>query len=779
MKEYTGWLFDLYAHPKHGIVLWIVGEDGKPHSFTQSFPITFYVGGPFHRLRQLWKYLREKPAGLSRTQRRDLHEGMKDVLQVDVLNPSLFDDLFRDVNRLFPDLLYYDTDIPLILRYAARFGVFPLGHCSVEVEEGWTISRITSLDNPWELDPRLPELRVLEIRPDVDPSHATPQYLSIHFDRFKYRLSLDDSRKLLFSLQSILRQFDPDVILTSYGDTWLFSYLELISKQTNIPFNPNRDLGRTALKKNEISFVNYGQAHYRGEQLHLFGRWHIDDQNCMTFGDYGLMGAIEQARVTSLPVQEIARRSPGAGIAAMQNLTALRNEILVPYQQQKGEVPKTYNQLAASDRGGLVFQPLQGVFSHVAILDFLSMYPSIIVKYNISPETVGVEEEDALYIPEMGIKVSTREGLVPAALWRMVDKRVKVRRHLKTMDRDDERYVRYQAYSHALKWLCVVAYGRLGFANSTFGRINSHEVVSFIGRKLLIKAKEIAEDQGFTVIHTYVDSLFICRPDATNEEDFQPLLNEIERETKLAIEVERVYSWMAFVSSRQNPRLSVANRFFGLHSHPKGEYKIRGIACRRDDTPRFVAETQFDVLQILSKEKDPGQLPKYLPEVLSLVQERLSALGSRSVPLEELLVAQTLSRELLEYRVLSPMARAASQLQGIGKNVQMGQRIQFIYTRTKQGVHAWDLPEPFQAAWIDIAKYKELLFRAVHEILQPLGVTKTILQNWMFSRASYLLPPGFLHPRLEMPLFANLNRLRGENSPHFIGTTDRLQKSRL
>ena len=80
MREYTGWLFDLYAHPKQGIVLWIVGEDGKPHSFTQLFQITFYVGGPFHRLRQLWKFLQTKPVRLYRTQRRDLHEGVKDLL---------------------------------------------------------------------------------------------------------------------------------------------------------------------------------------------------------------------------------------------------------------------------------------------------------------------------------------------------------------------------------------------------------------------------------------------------------------------------------------------------------------------------------------------------------------------------------------------------------------------------------------------------------------------------------------------------------------------------
>ena len=63
MKEFFGWLFDLYPQ-KDGIVLWLVGEDHKPHSFTQTFPITFYAGGPFHRLRQLWKFLQKKSVRL-------------------------------------------------------------------------------------------------------------------------------------------------------------------------------------------------------------------------------------------------------------------------------------------------------------------------------------------------------------------------------------------------------------------------------------------------------------------------------------------------------------------------------------------------------------------------------------------------------------------------------------------------------------------------------------------------------------------------------------------
>jgi len=90
----------------------------------------------------------------------------------------------------------------------------------------------------------------------------------------------------------------------------------------------------------------------------------------------------------------------------------------------------------------------------------------------------------------------------------------------------------------------------------------------------------------------------------------------------------------------------------------------------------------------------------------------------------------------------------------------MGQRIHFVYTRTKPGIHAWDLAEPIHPALLDTARYKELLFRAVHEVLQPLGVRQSVLRNWMFSEASYLLAPGFLHHRLEMPLFAGLKRVR-------------------
>jgi len=760
MSEYTGWLLDLYAHPSEGVVLWLVGQDGKRYSFHQDFPVTFYAGGPFPRLRELWQFLAPKPVELSRTRRQDLYAGEQDVMEIQVASPGLYPELFREVSKHFPDLAFYDADLALPLRYAVAFNVFPMARCKVAAQPDGGVLSLSVDDAPWDLAPGLPRLRKLSLSPDSDPSHAPPRHLLIRFGGFSLKAPLNRPNALLHLLKSILAGYNPDVILTRFGDTWLFAHLEELSQRTGIPFNPNRDSSVPVVWRKEVSFFNYGRAHYRGRQVHLRGRWHIDNQNCMTYGDYGLLGAIEQARMTGLPVQEVARRSPGAGIAAMQAITAMRRGVLVPYQHQKGEVPKTYAQLFRADRGGLVFQPLLGLYSNVAILDFISMYPSIMVEYNISPETVGVDEDGAWEIPELGIKVGSRSGLVPDTLRPLRDKRVALKRLLKTLDQDDPLRRRYKLVAKALKWLTVVAYGRLGYANSTFGRINAHEVVGHIGRQVLLQAKAIAEDQGFTVLHLYVDSLFICRPAAPElsvvEADFRPLLDAIERETKLPIEVEDVYHWMAFLGSRQNPNQSVANRFFGLAQ--SGEYKIRGLALRREDTPAFIANTQLQILAELANEADPVKLPTLLPRVMGIVREKLAALKRRDVPLAELVITQTLSRELNEYSVLSSAAIAAQQLQTRGKALKMGQRVRFIYTAIGPGVFAWDLPASLDPRAVDVPRYRELLFRAVHEILQALGVTEGLLRNWMFVRVCQITPDdlsALSGPpiRLELPLF--------------------------
>jgi hypothetical protein len=122
------------------------------------------------------------------------------------------------------------------------------------------------------------------------------------------------------------------------------------------------------------------------------------------------------------------------------------------------------------------------------------------------------------------------------------------------------------------------------------------------------------------------------------------------------------------------------------------------------------------------------------------------------------------SRELDGYGVLSPLAVAAHQLRAQGKTIRMGMRIRYLYVSCGLGVYAWDLPNPPDWKAIDRIQYRKLIIRAVHEILQPIGVTEAILKNWLIGQAGYLAPPGFLKTtnptRLALPLLADLKYLR-------------------
>ncbi len=774
MKKYVGWLFDLYAHQTKGVVLWLAGEDGKPYSFHQDFETVFYASGPVQRLHELGAFLRRRYAKenvrLKRVTKEDLFAGPQEVMGIGVSHPNLYKKLFGDVYQNFSDLIFYDVDIPLTVRYAITHNVFMMARCEITAEVGGSIISLNALETPYELNPKLPRLRILTLRPDTDPAHTFPQHLIAKFGKSYLRMPFDKPRELISLLNSILSSFDPDVIRTRFGDSWLLPHLQELSGKMGIPYNPNRDISMPVLKRREVSFFNYGHAHYRAPQVHLRGRWHVDVQNCMTYNQYQLIGAIEQTRLSSLPLQEVARRSPGAAIASMQNLTALKRGTLVPYQHQKGEIPKTFNQLYRAARGGLVFQPAPGIFQNVAILDFSSKMASIMIKYNVSPETVvGIQEKgDGFEIPELGVKILSRPGLIPQTLKPMRDKRLVLKRLLKSIDKTDPTYKaiyrRYKAVADALKWLTVVCYGRLGFANSIFGRLNAHEVVSYLSRKVITEARFIVEEKGFDVLHVYVDSLFVSRAD-TSQKDFQTLAGEIERTTNLPMELENVYSWFAFLSSRQNPRISVANRFYGITENR--EHKIRGLALRRSDTCRFVADLQLQVIGTLAQEANPVKLINLLPAILEMIQERLDVLKKREVPLSELIITQTLSRELNNYSVLSPLAVAARQLQLEGKIIKMGQRVRFIYIGKGPGVHAWDLPAQLDPHLIDVPRYKELILRAVHEVLQPLNLTEKILRDWLFNKAGYINQPGLLASpdsnRLELPLFNDLKHLYVDN----------------
>ena len=690
MDEVTGWLFDLYDHPEGGIVLWIITDSGERLRLRMDFSITFYVAGDFKLLRAAWIFLKSK-AQLVRARKRDLFLGERDVMQVTLTDNN---NLIHELQTQFPSLDYYDADIPIMLRFIAHTNVHLLARCRLILNREW-IQTIQPLDSPWELSPEPIPLRMMEITPNLDPASCAPNELKVKTERGEYFLNIKPLRPFLISLQADLRRFDPDLILTDHGDGWLFPKLTEWCKETGLHLNMNRDEECEIQTKKANSYFAYGQTIHRGAQSHLFGRWHIDRKNAMMFNEYGLEGVLEQTRVTGIGAQEMARKSPGAGITAMQMTTALRTGVMIPLHKQQAEGNKTLASLIRADKGGLIYQPIIGVHRDVAQIDFASMYPSIMVHHNISPETIGKE--------------NAPKGLIPQTLQPLLEKRLKLKELINEMDDRDCQVKVIKQRAAALKWLLVLCFGYLGYKNARFGQIESHEAVTAISRELMLQAKEVAEEMNFTVIHMYVDSLFVQKDGLKEKQDFEALLHAITEQTKIPIMMEGVYRWVCFPPSRRDARISVPNRYFGVLNN--GEVKYRGIEARRRDTPFWVKKIQLEVLSCMAKAKSLDDVPEYLLEISEMLNQAKRDLRNGHVPLEELVIMQILSRAVEGYTTPSPAARAAKQLQTSGNEVAPGQFMRFVFVRGKERVRVWELG--VDTRMIDVKRYYAMLDRAV------------------------------------------------------------------
>ena len=715
METFSGWLFDVYPNETN-LTLWLIGEDGQRYRFVQDFTATVYAAGPAPRLRMLWRWLKGQPipVRLSRLERRDVFQGTIPVLSAEVMRPAKLDELFRNTVAAFPDLTYYDGDISLPLRHAAAFGAFPLARVRLEVRAEKVVN-ITPLDTPWDLEPVPAPLRILSIEPDCDPAHGEPKALVVSYERVRYSLPLERTTPLLIGLAADLRRYDPDVILTSWGDTWLLPLLMELCKEDGTTLPLNRDESQAVVERKEHTYFSYGQIVYRGRQVQLRGRWHLDRHNAMLWNDYGMAGVLEMARVTRQPVQDAARLSPGTGISSMQFVTALQKNILISWHKNQAETPKTAMDLMRSDMGGMVYQPTVGLHRDVGGIDFVSMYPGIMVRFNISPE-----------VPRAGTDLEPAEGepgIIPLTLAPLLNKRLALKSALLTLNKFDCRRPVYQALASAHKWLLVTCFGYLGYKNARFGRIEAHEAVTAYGREALLRAKEAAEDLDYEILHMYVDGLWVHKQGCRTPADFEALLADITERTGLPISLDGVYRWVVFLPSRVNERVPVANRYFGVFQD--GSIKVRGIEARRRDTAPFIAETQMAILEVLAKAEDTDRLKEVYPKALAYSDGAMKALRAGRVPVEKLLVSQKLSRELGEYSSPSPAARAVRQLQAAGRVVRPGQRVRFLFTLGKPGVRAWDVPEQPDPRCVDVKRYQTLLKRAVETVLTPIGQSVT------------------------------------------------------
>lgn len=471
---------------------------------------------------------------------------------------------------------------------------------------------------------------------------------------------------------SLIESINPDVILMANADTWMPKIQkEALKLGLVMPFSRNGKY-RTMDSR---SYWSYGKMEHKEAALIPDGRILIDTEQSFVYNEGGLSGVLMASRLSGLSPNLSARFTPGTLISSYEVYEAIKMGIAVPFRKSDPENLRTLNSLMAADRGGMMFQPSPGIYENVDEIDFTSMYPSIIVQSNLSPETIGHKE---------------RQGFLPTALKPLLELRIKTKQLKKTQPD-------LKGIDSILKWMLVTCFGYTGYKNAKFGRIEVHEGITHQSREILIQTKDIAEEMGFKVLHGIVDCLWV---QGSHIEDFKA---RVEKETGLLSEVEH-FNWLVFQPMKDGG--GAYNRYFGRLSD--GSIKVRGIAARRHDTPEFIRTMQDQMLTVMAKATSIAELDAMREDVRNIYHDAIMKLPDANPKLMK--IERRISRTTYAHRCIE--GAAVKSFQDRGANIAPGMKISYVVTDSKR----YQVKPDWCAETFDVLYYRQLLEKAWAEI---------------------------------------------------------------
>ncbi len=414
---------------------------------------------------------------------------------------------------------------------------------------------------------------------------------------------------------------------------------------------------------------------------------------------------IELAQTSKLPLFQTTLSTTGQMVESLLMFHAQRRGEIIPPRPTSAEVAE---RIARPIKGAFVKLPEPGIYSNIAVLDFRGLYPSIIISYNIDPATISESGEHKA--PKGTTFKKAPKGLIPEVLEGLLDKRAKIKRALKEMDKDSEEYKVLSARSQALKILANSFYGYLGYARSRWYSRQCAESVTAWGRKHINDTIQKAEEKGFKVLYADTDSVFLIYEDKEKVIEFMNEVNKALPE-KMELELEGFYVRGVFVSKKSEEK--GAKKKYALLGED-GRIKIRGFELVRRDWSEIAKETQKRVLEIILKEGSKEKAAK-------VVRETIKALKEGKIELEKLAIKTQLKKEPEKYEVKSPELEAALKLREKGLQVGKGAIISYVIGR--RGTSISEKATPLELAQDYDADYyiNNQILPAVMKIMKELG----------------------------------------------------------
>ncbi|MBL7006777.1 MAG: DNA polymerase II [Spirochaetia bacterium] len=309
---------------------------------------------------------------------------------------------------------------------------------------------------------------------------------------------------------------------------------------------------------------------------------------------------------TSL-IEQIKARSLITGLTMdrISMSVASFDHIMLPGMHRKGfAAPETEDIFSdAHAAGGYVFTSMPGLYHHVAVLDFKSLYPTIIRTFSIDPYSRLSADTDTVTTPN-GTKFSKNNHILPEFLKHLMEKREEAKR-------------RHDSYlSTAIKILMNSFYGVMGTTGCRFYHADLPAAITETGQWVLKSTAEFIRTLGYTVIYGDTDSVFVALKETEQQNPelagcalaeqvntyFSRKINdEFGVESILEMEFEKYYEKF-FLPAKRSSTEGSKKRYAGLLADGTIEYK--GLEVIRSDWTELAKQFQQELFYRFFQEQE-------------------------------------------------------------------------------------------------------------------------------------------------------------------------------
>jgi len=420
------------------------------------------------------------------------------------------------------------------------------------------------------------------------------------------------------------------------------------------------------------------------------------------------------SRIARMPIDDISRMGVSQWIRSLLYYEHRKNGILIPRRQElDNKSSNVANEAIIKDkkfRGGLVIEPKEGIHFDVTVMDFASLYPSIIKVKNLSYETVRCSHDECKKntIPQTNHWVCTKKnGLTSVLIGSLRDLRVN---YYKNMAKKDTLTVEekqlFTVVSQALKVILNASYGVMGAEIFPLYFLPAAEATTATGRHIILDTINKCKESGIDVLYGDTDSLFVKKPTPKQVED---IITKAKMNHNVELEIEKEYRYVVLSGRKKN--------YLGVTKN--GKVDVKGLTGKKSHTPPFIKTLFYELLDILSEIKTVEEFKRSKNKISDKIAECARKVQAKEIPLQDLAFNVMMSKAPKDYTKTVPQhIRAAKQLESI-REIKKGDIISYVKILNKPGVRPIEMARKSE---IDSSKYMEFMESTLDQLTSSMDL---------------------------------------------------------